>query len=689
MPPDTTFSFQRCTVHWCPPQRLDLVEHVRDGRLQMVQAGNFGPMFYGLADDAEVDRWFPGQPLVGIEANLDYARDLVSRVQAEGARYVGAMSMSWHYGDHETGKGLWEVWDKLWTPERLGATPPCEDPAQAMQIDIAGIRNWPIEGRPYRTYSGYMANPLWRAVLKPMIRRAIELGLDGFNVHHGFENLCYYQHCHDWLVPRLSTVFSPEELCLAYGTETVDVEQDLLTLSEECPDPLRACVSLEIDRAAVHLRKDTFDELFVRYGRSLKPDLLLAQWYHKYNFKPRDERSLLPADLWSRDESYLWYSQGSQKGVTYFDHGWLADMGLPARFLYAAADGRPFIINKYDWQRWRLSIAEMAAHRGAGLAVHWALHGEDDRAKGTEDRYRHRVYPFQRFLADNEDLFKEATPYSELALVYPRRSEVAAEADATDALRRIGPLLENEHFLFDIILDEQLSDRGAGYEALILADVRRQSPAEVAFLRWWIEERDGRVLLAGDNGSRREDDRLRSESPYADWMAQAQIAETVRIGRGQVQVIDDGPWAAEKVAVKEGVELPVYPLPEDDDFGQSLVAQIDALLEERWLVTDAPCFVRVCAWRTADRSRICLHWINYRQVENLEDEVPLEQGPCAATLRLPIGTRAQRVEWLDPEEPKAKQLELQRDGSGIRFVVPKLVVCGIAVVHLNERDVDA
>ena len=147
----------------------------------MVQAGNFGPMFYGLADDAELDRWFPDQPLVGIEANLDYARDLVSRVQAEGARYVGAMSMSWHYGDHETGKGLWEVWDKLWTPELLGATPPCEDPDQAMQIDRAGIRNWPIEGRPYRTYSGCMANSLWRAVLKPMIRRAIELGDGGID----------------------------------------------------------------------------------------------------------------------------------------------------------------------------------------------------------------------------------------------------------------------------------------------------------------------------------------------------------------------------------------------------------------------------------------------------------------------------------------------------------------------------
>jgi len=52
-------------------------------------------MFYGPADDPEVERTFPGQPPLGIEANLDYARNLIAGVQAEGARYVGTMSMSW------------------------------------------------------------------------------------------------------------------------------------------------------------------------------------------------------------------------------------------------------------------------------------------------------------------------------------------------------------------------------------------------------------------------------------------------------------------------------------------------------------------------------------------------------------------------------------------------------------------
>ena len=89
----------------------------------MVQAGNFGPMFYGLADDPEVERTFPGQPPLGIEANLDYARNLIAGVQAEGARYVGTMSMAWNYGTTRSAKaygrsGTGCGWQTCWARNR-------------------------------------------------------------------------------------------------------------------------------------------------------------------------------------------------------------------------------------------------------------------------------------------------------------------------------------------------------------------------------------------------------------------------------------------------------------------------------------------------------------------------------------------------------------------------------------------
>ena len=68
--------------------------------------------------------------------------------------------------------------------------------------------------------------------------------------------------------------------------------------------------------------------------------------------------SLLPPGEWARAESYIWYSQGGHKGESHLAHGWLADTGMPSRFIHAAGGGRPFITNKYDYRRLRLSIGE-------------------------------------------------------------------------------------------------------------------------------------------------------------------------------------------------------------------------------------------------------------------------------------------------------------------------------------------
>jgi hypothetical protein len=56
-------------------------------------------------------------------------------------------------------------------------------------------------------------------------------------------------------------------------------------------------------------RKQAFDEIFIAYGRSLKPDLILAAWLHgHYTPSPADERLMLPPELWAKGEDYIWYS---------------------------------------------------------------------------------------------------------------------------------------------------------------------------------------------------------------------------------------------------------------------------------------------------------------------------------------------------------------------------------------------
>src|SRR5205807_3564433 len=66
--------------------------------------------------------------------------------------------------------------------------------------------------------------------------------------------------------------------------------------------------------------KAAYDDVFVRHGRALKKDLILAQWNHLGDFNQinGDERCLLPAELWGRDEDYTWYSTGAAASSTDF-----------------------------------------------------------------------------------------------------------------------------------------------------------------------------------------------------------------------------------------------------------------------------------------------------------------------------------------------------------------------------------
>ena len=696
------FWFNRMVEHWSIPQRLDLVEHVRRADLQVVQAGTFGPMFYGLADDPEVARSWVGMPLLGVRENLAYAAELIPKLKEAGARVVGQMSMSWNYGDHEKGQGLFGVWGRIWTDDILGSMP-CADVSLGLQRFADGsLRRWPIAGRPYLAYSGCMCNPNWLAMLKSMVRKAIELGLDGFNVHHNFENFCHCCYCQDYLWRRLPEEFTNEELQKIFGLQNLtDIEtrqhapgreqddpstgvfvKSLLYPQPECPTELRQRFELALKRATNLRRKEAFDEIFVEYGRSLKPELLLAQWYHKYDFRPYDERSLLPGALWAKDEDYIWYSQGAYKGMSFIEHGYLADMGLPARFIYAASGGKPFVINKYDSRRWRLSIAEAAANHGAALAVHWGHEGDSNFA--LEDYYG-PVIRYQRFLADHAPLLHPARPWSQVALVYPRRSELEAEMDCLDALKRLGRLLENEHLLFDIILDEQLLERAGDYAALILPEVKRLSLEEVDLLRSFVEK-GGRLDFTGDTGKYCLDGRPYADSPLSDWQtppAEGEYAGRTAVGKGAVLYIPEGPWESNSVEIKEGVRFSVYPPLEEDTFGQAFLAELNDLIEVSFLKTNAPWFVRVRAWQPKQREALVLHWVNYRQDEDTSIEVPFPVGPLEVECAVPPGYKVEKVEWFYPEMGTTTVLPHENSNSRIRFTIPTLIVYGLSVLHLE------
>ncbi|MCC7261598.1 MAG: hypothetical protein IT369_03655, partial [Candidatus Latescibacteria bacterium] len=476
-------------------------------------------------------------------------------------------------------------------------------------------------------------------------------------------------YCRARMIPLLGRVFNGAQLKELYGHTDPAQVADLLSPLPACPAPLRQRWELEVQRE-VHLRrKELFDEVLIDHARAIKPDLLLSQWYHKYDFGPVDERSLLPTELWSKDEDYIWYSQGGHKGRSNIARGYLADMGLPARFTHAAGHGRPFIINKYDSRRLRLSIAEVAAHGGASLAFHLPEIGDQGIGR---DEYYAPIVRYHRFLADRDPLYHPATPYSQLALVYPRRAELESEAESIEPLKRLGRILEDDHWLFDLILDDQLIEKGGAYQALILPGVKRLTREENAWLEAYVAK-GGKVLFTGETGTLLPDQSPNPDSPMAAWKA----------GHPGTLYLETGPWKPEMKEIAPGIEMPVFPLPEHDEYARQFRGLWRQLCGPSWLRTDAPWYVRNRAWKPDQAEALVLHWVNYHQNEDTLIEVPLPTGPIHVDLRLAAGAEVDRVEWHYPETREPLILTHTAAHHRVSFTIPSLIVYGLSVVHLK------
>ena len=127
-----------------------------------------------------------------------------------------------------------------------------------------------------------------------------------------------------WTLPEASQVVPHvrrARIQRLFGVADLEQVPDVLSPDPGCPDEPKARLELLLAQGSALKRKESFDEVFIEFGRGLRPGLLLAQWYHKYDLQPHDERSLLPRELWARGEDYIWYSQGPSKGASSLAQG--------------------------------------------------------------------------------------------------------------------------------------------------------------------------------------------------------------------------------------------------------------------------------------------------------------------------------------------------------------------------------
>jgi hypothetical protein len=249
-----------------------------------------------------------------LKACGQWFENLNNELHKRGIKVVGHFDVEYHVtglinGPQGPREGFFKFYNELWDEKEFGPKP-VKDPLELLQrkadgtpfvVELEGYSPWPL-------YHGCMINPHWRTVLKAFVKQGIERGVDGFVINHFYLVGCVCQYCVRGFKDYLRQRYRPAELRRNFGIEDLDKYQFLEIIGRYQPGnmtPLR----LEALRFTCISMKNGYDDVFIAYGRSLKPDLILAAWLHgHYTPSPADERLMLPPELWAKGEDYIWYS---------------------------------------------------------------------------------------------------------------------------------------------------------------------------------------------------------------------------------------------------------------------------------------------------------------------------------------------------------------------------------------------
>lgn len=619
--------FERLSAHW---GEIDdsFVDFLAETRPQVAQVGFFGPEYYSALPYMQregKDIWYG---IGGGPKDIRWYRGMIERAHGLGVKVIGHFSVSLIYGDEAINAGWFGFYNDLWDTSLLGEKP------RASASDLLQRRS---DGSLYSNKSGYVEgsreylgcpnNPYWREALKRMVKAGIDLGLDGFTVVFSAPADCTCEWCQKAFKEYLRERYSGKELKQVFGIENLETHHfdsinGFFEPKEFTPYKLEC---LRFSELSV---KKMIDEVFIEYGRSLKPDLIVGVWDHIYrsSFGPEqvpgtfaqldaDERCVLPSELWGRGEDFICYSIGNwQFGGMYYRpaEGLYAGFLLEAKYLWEAAGGqKPVMIKKDDGVRIRTYIAEAVANGGAGYA----------RGPNWRDPEARRIIAqYFRFLARHEEYYHPVESYAEVALIWPRRSVHRGDLSAIPAFKSLGEVLTKQRILYDVLLDENVcAERLAKYRLVI------------------------------DPGSRLEE--------------------------GQREAVED--------FIRGGGAL-IGPKGEEPPAADRLLSYLHQA-KPPFSTLDAPDNVLLTAFRQP--GRIIVHLVNYKRDEEgaegksgAEGEMPLPEENVKVLLNLPEGKQALSVTLFAPEPEEETELDFQQQGDKLIFTVPRILVYAVAVI---------
>ena len=464
--PPKRVEFTRLIAHWAEYADDDYLTFVEEAKPDVCQIGFYGGHFYSLAHTPQYKGYPAHFPVQGLDKCGKWFEDRNAAIHKRGAKVVGHFNVSFLVGEPE-GKdgpqGFFKFYRELWDEKELGPKP-VKDPLDLISRNADGT---PMASKQYsigqmREYTACLTNPHWRTVLKAWAKSGIERGVDGYVANYFYRHNCLCDHCQNGFRAYLGKRFTAAELKDKFGIADLKAHKFEEIVGWHAPKdstPFRR----EQLRWSQITCKEAFDEVFVKYAKSLKPGFMVAQWNHLGDFGQisGDERCLLPSAMWGRDEDYLWYSTGGAANFTDLKEGFLGEGTLQARYIRGAFDDKPFTLGKYESTRIRVAIAELAANGGAPMGFY---------TRFKDPEARKEIVRYYSFMAKYDDLFRANTPHAEMLLLFPRTEVHKGNVDAVAAFKKAGKELLDAHLLFDVLPDDQLTDaKRAAYSAVLPA----------------------------------------------------------------------------------------------------------------------------------------------------------------------------------------------------------------------------
>lgn len=463
------FEFTRMIAHWDAYGDPSYLSFVEEARPEVAQLGFYGAHFYSIVHTPAYGGYPAHFPVRGIGPCGDWFAEKNSQLHKLGVKVVGHFNVEFLVGDMdgpEGPRGFFKFYRDLWDERELGPKP-VADPMDFLEKNADGS---PIGQKGYgiggmHEYWACLRNPNWQKVLKAWVKRGVDRGIDGYMVNYFYRHNCLCEHCQSAFRGYLGERFTAVELKSRFGIESLGNHRFSEIVSWHDPresTPLRR----EMLRFSQVSNKQVFDEVFVKYGKSIKPGLIVGQWNHLGNFSQisGDERCLLPAEMWGRDEDYLWYSTGDSAHFTDLEKRFLGDATLQARYIRGAFDDKPFTLGKYEGTRIRAAIAELAANGGAPMGFY---------TRFTDPAAREVIARYYRFLGRHDALFRGQRPKSEEVLLFPRKAVHEGRMEALERFRQVGLEMLEKHVLFDVLPDDGATpERLASYRRVVSVDAK-------------------------------------------------------------------------------------------------------------------------------------------------------------------------------------------------------------------------